>query len=190
MSNMTSRRALPLLVALAAAPAHAMPRRYLFTEREGRIAFLARHLGLLRSEGQFGRFRAELEIDPDRPEAARVSGAVETASASVPYPGADELLRSEAFFDSARHPEASFQGVAPGAGSAERFPIEGTLTIRGISRPWRLEARLLGRERTAEGEVARFEAAGRLSRSAYGMVAERALISDEIGLVISVQIRL
>lgn len=190
MRQVIKRRALPLLACLAPAPAGAAPQRYLFTEREGRIAFIARHLGLLRSEGQFGRFRAELEIDPDRPEAARVSGAVETATASVPYPGADELLRSEAFFDSARHPEASFQGVAPGAGNAERFPIEGELTIRGIRRPWRLEARLLGRERTAEGEVARFEATGRLSRSAYGMVAERLLISDEITLAISVRIRL
>lgn len=187
---MIARRALALLPLVAALPARATTRRYLFTEREGRIAFLARHLGLLRSEGRFGGFRAELEIDPERPEVARVAGAVETATASVPYPGADDLLRSEAFFDSARHPEASFQGVAPGAGSAERFPIEGDLTIRGIRRPWRLEARLVGRERTAEGEVAGFEATGRLSRSAYGMVAERLLISDEIGLTISVRIRL
>lgn len=187
---MILRRALPLLAALPLAPARAQPRRYSFTEREGRIAFTARHLGLLRSEGQFGRFRAELEIDPERPAAARVSGAVETASASVPYPGADELLRSEAFFDSARHPEASFQGVAPGAGNAERFPIEGDLAIRGIRRPWRLEARLVERARGPEGDVARFEATGRLSRSAYGMVAERLLISDEIGLTISVRIRL
>ena len=187
---MFSRRALPLLALLPLRGARADTRRYAFTEREGRIAFVARHLGLLRSEGQFGRFRAALEIDPDRPEVARVSGAVETASATVPYPGADDLLRSEAFFDSARHPEASFQGVAPGAGNAARFPIEGELILRGIRRPWRLEARLVGRERLAEGEVARFEATGRLSRSAYGMVAERLLISDEITLSISVRIRL
>lgn len=186
---MIARRALPLLPLLPARPARAQPRRYLFTEREGRIAFIARHLGLLRSEGQFGRFRAELEIDPSRPEVARVSGVVETATANVPYPGADDLLRSAAFFDSARHPEALFEGIAPGVGNAERFPIEGELTIRGIRRPWGLEARLVGRERTPEGEVARFEASGRLSRSAYGMVAERLLISDEIGLAISVRIR-
>jgi len=46
------------------------------------------------------------------------------------------------------------------------------------------------RAREGEAEVARFEATGRLSRSAFGMVAERFLIGDEIGLGVRVRIRL
>ncbi|MFN3447980.1 MAG: YceI family protein [Roseococcus sp.] len=180
-----SRRALPLLLLMPASrPARGEVWRHVITEREGRITFSARHLGLLRSEGEFRRFRTLLELDPERPEATRIAGTVETGSASVAYPGADEMLRSEAFFDSARYPEALFEGVALGAGRAWRFPIEGTLTLRGISRPWLLEARLLGRE----GGQALFVAVGRLSRRAYGMVAERLLIGDEIVITISVRV--
>ncbi|MCU0945106.1 MAG: YceI family protein [Rubritepida sp.] len=185
------RRALLALPALAAsaAPALGQRTRYDFTEREGEIGFTARHLGVMSSQGRFQRFRATLFITPDRPTDAEVLCEVETASATVPFPGAEELLRSAPFFDVDNHPLARFSGTATGAGAAPRFPISGSLTIRAITRPFALEGRLLGRERDAEGEAARFEAAGRMSRTAFGMTAERALISDEIGLSVRVRIR-
>jgi polyisoprenoid-binding protein YceI len=185
-----ARRALLALPLLAAAPAAAQPQLYVFTEREGEIRFLARHIGLVTSEGRFARFRATLRLTPERPTDAEVTCEVETASATVPFPGADELLRSPAFFDVANHPFARFAGTATGAGAAPRFPVAGSLTIRAITRPFAMEARLVDRAREGEAEVARFEATGRLSRSAFGMVAERFLIGDEIGLGVRVRIRL
>lgn len=184
------RRALLALPLCAAAPAPAQRTRYEFTEREGEIIFTARHLGLMRSEGRFQRFRATLLLTPERPMDAEVRCEVETASATVPFPGAEELLRSPAFFDVENHPLARFHGLAGGAGAAERFPIAGELTVRGITRPFAMEGRLAGRERVEGMEVARFEATGRLLRSAFGMTAERLLISDEIGLAVRVRIRL
>ncbi len=53
-----------------------------------------------------------------------------------------------------------------------------------------MQARLVGRERDAQGEVASFEAAGTLRRGEFGMVAERVLISDDIALSVAVRIRL
>ncbi len=165
--------------------------RYEFDEAAGRVGFSARHLGFFRSHGEFRRFRATLLLDPARPTEADVEGVVEAASAHVPFPGADDLLRSETFFDAARFPEARFRGRASGAGEAHAFPVAGELTIRGITRPFAMQARLVGRERDAQGaEVANFEAAGTLRRSEFGMLAERVLISDDIALSIAVRIRL
>jgi polyisoprenoid-binding protein YceI len=187
--RMTSRRALLALAALAAAPA-AMAQRslYEFDESIGRIGFSARHLGLLSSNGRFERFRCLLRIDPARPTSAEVRVEVQTGFVTLPYPGAEELLRSPDFFDSERHPIARFEGRADATGSAERFPMRGELTIRGITRPQAMEARLVERRREGAQEIARFTAAGTLRRSEFGMTAERLLISEAIGLSVEVQL--
>lgn len=173
-----------------ARPAAAALNRYVFDESAGRLEFIARHLGVLSSTGQFRDFAAELLIDPDSPLTSRVAVTVRTAAVSLAYPGAVELLRSPDFFDVERFPEASFNGAATGEGSLSRFALAGELTIRGITRPHRMEARLVERRRDeALGrDVVAFSAGGELKRSEFGMTAETAAISDAIRL--SVHVRL
>ncbi|MBW6399469.1 YceI family protein [Roseomonas sp. HJA6] len=181
------------LVALAAGPARAETRkRYSFDQKSGTLEFTARHLGILTSTGKFDDFMAELLIDPDRPLTSHVSATVRTAAIDIAYPGAVDLLRSPDFFDVETYPEARFTGAATGQGSLERFTLAGDLTIRGITRPFRMEARLLGRQRDATlgGDVANFSAEGDMKRSEYGMVSDAASISDTIRLSVRVRILL
>lgn len=171
-------------------PARAAPARYVFDETAGRLEFTARHLGVLSSTGRFEDFAAELLIDPDSPLTTRVDVTVRTAAVSLAYPGAVELLHSPAFFDVERFPEARFNGHATGEGTLARFPLAGELTIRGITRPYRMEARLVDRRRDpALGrDVAEFSGGGVMRRSEFGMVTEQAAISDEIRLMVRVRI--
>jgi polyisoprenoid-binding protein YceI len=183
------RRALLALPALALArPAAAQGNLYEFDERIGRLSFSARHLGLLSSTGRFERFRVALRLDPASPTSAMVDVEVQTGFVTLPYPGAEDLLRSPDFFDSERHPVARFRGHAEAAGSAERFLLRGDLTIRGISRPQTMEARLLERRSEGGQEIARFTAAGTLRRSEFGMTAERLLVSEAITLGVEVRL--
>lgn len=183
-----------LVGALLAAPA--LPRaaqartRYVFDHTAGRLEFVARHLGVLSSTGRFEDFGAELLIDPDRPLTTRVDVTVRTAAVALAYPGAVDLLRSPAFFDVERFPEARFTGQATGEGTLARFPLAGELTIRGITRPYRMEARLVDRRRDATlgRDVAEFSGGGVMKRSEFGMVTEQAAISDEIRLAVRVRI--
>lgn len=174
-----------------ARPAAAARSRYVFDEAAGRLEFVTRHLGVLSSTGRFEDFEAELLIDPDRPLTTQVKVTVRTAAVALAYPGAVDLLRSPAFFDVERHPEAVFSGTATGEGSLARFALAGELTIRGITRPHRMEARLVDRRPDpAQGgrEVAEFTAAGEMKRSEFGMTAEPAAISDTIRLVVRVRL--
>lgn len=189
MNGMLGRRA--LLASFAALPAAAQGGRvWRFDHRVGNITFTARHFGLFSSTGRFERFQAVVALDPADPSDARVEATVETAAISHPWPTAGPLLRSAEFFDSERFPEARFTGRASGVAAGAAFPLAGTLSVRGIERPFRMEARLVGRgfDAAAGGEVADFSADGVLARSAFGMVAEREAIADEIGL--SVRVRL
>ncbi|MEI6160121.1 MAG: YceI family protein [Roseococcus sp.] len=182
---MLKRRAMLALAVLPAVPARGQERtRYVFDQSVGRIGFSARHLGLFTSNGQFERFQATLLIDPANPQNASVECVVETAEVSIPFPGATDLLRSEPYFDVARHPTARFAGQANGLDAAGGFPIAGQLAVRGITRPFRMTARLVERQ----AGVARFQAEGEMRRGEFGMVADRTLISDSIQLSVDVRI--
>lgn len=176
--------------ALALARPAAARTRYVFDQSAGRLEFIARHLGVLSSTGRFEDFSAELLIDPDNPLTTRVEVTVRTAAVTLAHPGAVEMLRSPAFFDVERFPQATFTGAATGEGSLTRFPLAGSLTIRGITRPHRMEARLVERRRDpALGrDAAEFTAGGELKRSEFGMTTDQAAISDTIRLVVRVRL--
>jgi polyisoprenoid-binding protein YceI len=188
----TGRRgALAFGAAVLASPARAQQRNlYEFNHERGVLSFTARHFGMLSSTGQFERFGAIVRLDPQRTGTAQVEVEVETGSIALAYAGAVEMLRSEAYFDSARYPKARFRGAATGAGEAGRFPIVGTLVVKDIERPMTMQARLAGREREPGSgrEIASFEASGTMLRSEYGMVADAYTISDRITLGVTVRL--
>jgi polyisoprenoid-binding protein YceI len=109
---------------------------------------------------------------------------------AIAYPGAADLLRSPAFFDVARFPTAQFRGAATGEGSFAGFPLRGEMTIRDITRPFAMQARLVERrpDPALGREVASFSAEGTLLRSEFGMVAEPFAISDRIALQVRVRL--
>jgi polyisoprenoid-binding protein YceI len=177
------------LMGLAAAPAQAA-RVFRFDHTQGRLEFIARHLMVLTSTGQFSRFACELILDPDKPETARVAVQVETASIAHAYPGAADLLRSPAYFDAERWPIARFSGRAKPGGRIEAFELIGPLEMRGVTQPVTMQARLSGRRRDAAtgAEIVDCTARGEISRSAFGMVADRAATGDRVQLAVSVSL--
>ncbi len=183
------RLLVPALLAFAT-PARAQAKVYQFDEKLGQLTFTARHFGLMRSSGSFGRFNARVLLDPTDPSRAEVTVAVATGSIDLAWPGGVEMLRSPAYFASEEFPMAHFTGVAVGVATRERFTIAGNLTMRGITKPLTMEARLLRRVRDPAqgGEVAEFSASGEVDRTDFGMVEDRTTISDRI--VLAVQVRL
>ena len=174
---------------LAALPARA-ERVFRFDQSQGRLEFIARHLLVLTSTGQFSRFACELILDPEKLETARVAVRVETGSITHAYPGAADLLRSPAYFDAERWPVARFSGRAAPGGRVEAFDLAGPLEMRGVTQPVTMQARLSGRRRDAAtgAEIVDCTARGEVSRSAFGMVADRAATGDRVQLAVSVSL--
>jgi polyisoprenoid-binding protein YceI len=70
--------------------------------------------------------------------------------------------------------------------------VHGLIEIRGVTQPLNLDAKLVGRHRDpARGaDVAEFVVTGTLQRSAFGMTADKAFISDKVAITIRARIQL
>lgn len=182
-----ARRA--LLPALAASGiARAQRNIWNLDQDNAQIGFSARHLGLFTSHGRFTRFTARLELDANRTTDAVVEGRIDTAAVAIPFPGAEDTLRSPTYFDSQRFPHAQFSGRATGITDAGGFSIAGRMRIRDIEQPFTMAANLAGRRRETQGEVARFTARGQVLRSAFGMTADRNFTADAITITVEVNL--
>jgi len=164
---------------------------YALDPRYARIGFSVSHMGLFSSEGRFARFNSQLTIDPAHPEGTRIAVRIDAGSVSMASDEGMAMLLSPAYFDVAKYPAIRFKSTAITAGAPDDYTILGELEMRGITRPVRLAARLVNRQRDpAGGETIDFEVSGILHRSEFGMVADTSFIADEIALNIIARLRL
>ena len=176
---------------LGAAPARAQL-HYAIDPRFGSITFSVAHLGLFSSSGHFDRFDADLQIDPAHLDRTQIAVDVAAASIDMSWQDGVAMLRSPEFFDVDHHPLIRFTSTDVTQVSADKYVVRGQLEMRGITQPLSLTAKLVGRRADPEhgGDSADFVVSGKLSRAAWGMVAERTFISDDVDIAIHARIRL
>jgi polyisoprenoid-binding protein YceI len=175
---------------LAAVPPGMAATLYRIDQRYGTVGFSVGALGLFSVQGRFPRFEGDLLLDLDEPERSRIDVTIDAAAAEMPQQDQTDLLRSEAYFDTARHPTARFASTSIQALSPTHYVIHGTLRLRGVAQPQDLDATL--RDRHADPArgvaVADFVVRGEVRRSAFGMVADRPLLSDTVRLDIGIRL--
>jgi len=150
------------------------------------LLFRVEHLGLSTVVGRFDGVDATLDFDPDDIAGLRLDGVVDVASIDLDNEELERRLRGGDWLDAAAHPEARFTTTAVEPGEGGAFVVTGDFTLRGVTRPLRLDARFNGgADNILTGfYTLGFAADGILSRSAYGIDAFGALVGDEIGIEI------
>ena len=101
---------------------------------QSEIAFVSTQMGVP-VEGRFGKFDAQIALDPKHPESGRVALTIDTASASLGIPETDAELPKPNWFASAKFPQASFRSSAIKGLGGGRFEVTGTLTVKGRAQP-------------------------------------------------------
>ncbi len=94
------------------------------------ITFTTRQMGVP-VDGKFGRFTAQVALDPKKPETGRVAFTIQTGSARFGSAELDAEVPKDIWLDTQRHPQASFQSSAIKAAGAGRFEVSGKLSIKG-----------------------------------------------------------
>jgi polyisoprenoid-binding protein YceI len=95
----------------------------------------------------------------------------------------DEQLRGSQFFNVARFPVIDFSGDRVTATGPDAFRIEGALTVRGITRPLTVDAKLANLQRGPDGrQRARYVARAQFRRSEFGMTYGEGIVGDNVVL--------
>jgi polyisoprenoid-binding protein YceI len=163
--------------------------RWVIDPGHSSLAFEARHMVVTRMRGRFRSFSGSFQIE-EQPEESWVEVSIDAASLDTTNSAADESLKGEKFLDVERFPRLHYRSSLIHHVEANRWLVDGTLTIKEISRPIGLDATFEGA--VAAGRVARakmaFVAHGEFDRRDYGM--EFNLPAPSGGWVVGNQVRL
>ncbi|MDP3224785.1 MAG: YceI family protein, partial [Rubrivivax sp.] len=125
-----------LAVALLGAawhPAQAQPKPAQLVPVGSEIAFTTRQMGVP-VEGRFGKFSAQITLDPKKPEAGSVAFTIDTGSARFGSAELDAEVPKATWLNAAKFPQATFQSGAIKAAGAGKFEVTGKLSIKGSVR--------------------------------------------------------
>jgi polyisoprenoid-binding protein YceI len=154
------------------------------------VVFAWDHLGFSFPTAQIARGQGTLEFDPAVPTQATVTVRLPLAMIESGVPDLDEHLKSEDFFDVAKHPEAIFTSTKVERGaSANRLRVIGNLRMREITKPVTLDVEILKVGSNARTGIATvgFNATAKLKRSDFGLGAFVPQVGDEVSLTITCQ---
>lgn len=102
------------------------------------LAFAGKYQGAV-FVGQFPGFSTTVSFDPAAPEEAKLNVTIPMVAATTRNKDYDSEMLGSAFFNTAAFPQATFQANGFRVIGENQYAADGTLTLRGISKPVTLE---------------------------------------------------
>lgn len=157
---------------------------YQLDPAHGKISWSVSHLGFSTYRGQFPAVEARLTLDPAALADARVDATVDLTQQGTLNAQLDAHLKSDDFFDVANHPTARFVTNSVTIVDADSALIDGMLTLRGVTKPVRLEAEF---NKAATNPLDKkyslgFDGRAIIRRSDFGVSYALPMVSDHVEL--------
>ncbi|MEM9334570.1 MAG: YceI family protein [Pseudomonadota bacterium] len=161
---------------------------YRVDPQHGYILFTYSHLGLSEPRVGFNRFDATIDLKPSDPTNSAIAVTIDVASVDSRVEALDGHLRSENFFDVENHPEITFTATSI-AVAGDGYAITGNVTIKGITQPLTLDAKVASLERHPIKRVPAIgvSARGKLARSEIDLGDYIPAVSDDVSLIIEAE---
>ncbi len=157
------------------------------------VSFKIRHL-FSNVQGNFKTFEGTIEYDPDKPEAWKTSGAIDTASIDTNVPERDKHLRSADFFEVEKYPKIEFKTTGVQEATATSCKLTGLLKMHGVEKLVTLDVQIHGVGKDPWGNVrAGFTATTKINRKDFGLSWNEALetgqllVGEEVTITIEVE---
>lgn len=160
------------------AQAPAQPKPAVLQSAGSEIAFTTRQMGVP-VEGKFGKFSAQVVLDPKKPETGSVAFTIDTGSARFGSAELDAEVPKATWLNVPKFPQASFQSTAIKAAGAGKFEVAGKLSIKGVTQNIVVPVQLVqvGATSAASGSFA-------IKRLAYkvgdGEWTDTSLLADDV----------
>ncbi|HEX8038373.1 MAG TPA: YceI family protein [Chryseosolibacter sp.] len=159
------------------------------------ILFKVRHMMIANVKGEFRKFSGEIVSEGDDFKNASISVNIDASSIFTNEENRDNHLKSPDFFDVAAWPEISFHGTSFKKTGGVHYALEGTLSIKGVSKAVTLDVEFGGVNKDPWGnEKAGFSLSGSINRKDFGLNWNAALetggvlVSDEVKILAEVQL--
>ncbi|MDO5669192.1 MAG: YceI family protein [Corynebacterium sp.] len=153
---------------------------YEFDHAHTAVFFEARHAMVTKIRGEFRDWSATLSAG-DHLNDLRVRAEIRAASLHTGVPPRDVHLRSADFLDVREHPYITFESTATHFHDDRNGVVEGTLTMRGVSRPETFTVELGGADIDLEHKYrVGFSASMRINRRDYGVEFQKILESGSV----------
>jgi len=173
--------------ALFSLPALAAAENYTLDPNHTNIVWSANHFGFSTVYGKFANVQGTLTLDEAKPENSKVTVTVSPANIVTGIDKFDAHLKSDAFFDVAKFPTATFEStrvevIQP----SKTAKVYGNLTLHGVTKPIILNVTLnkIGESPVTRKKTAGFSATTVIKRSDFGMTFALPGVSDDILLTI------
>ena len=155
------------------------------------VTFKIRHL-MSKVRGTFTEFSGVIEVADDV-TASTVTAEIKVDSVSTRNSDRDAHIRSNDILGTEEHPVMAFATTGVTAKDGEYF-VDGTLTIKGVSKPVTLELEFNGIGQDPWGGTrAGFTASTEISRKEYGiefnvpLSGDKALLGDKVEIQLEIQ---
>lgn len=157
---------------------------YMLDPAHGKITWSVDHLGFSTYVGQFTDIAANLDLNVQNPAASRLNATVKMDSVGTLNDALDKHLKTADFFDTAKHPAATFRATGIQLVDADSARITGNLTLRGVTKPIVIDADFnqAGVNPLDKIYSVGFDGKAKIKRSDFGINYGLPAVGDEITL--------
>jgi len=159
-----------------------------------KIQFKVKHLMISNVLGSFKEFEGKASMVENDFSTTKVNVTIKTASIDTEAADRDAHLKSADFFDIEKYPEIVFEGTGMTQKDEENYELNGTLTIKSITKPVVLSVEFGGLMTDPWGnKKAGFSVTGEINRKDWGMVWNAALetggilVADKVKILCDVE---
>src|SRR3954452_18822785 len=170
--------------------------KWVLDSTHSELGFKIKHLMITNVSGSFKNFQGEVDTEGEDFSTAQINLTADMASISTNNEQRDAHLRNSDFFEVEKYPELKFKSTRVEKVDSDTFTLFGELTIKGITKPVKLNVEYNGFTKDPwGGERAGFVISGKINRSEWGInfngvletggliVGEEVRINSEIQLV-------
>ena len=180
-----------------AAPLAQAADSYMFDKGHTTVRATWNHAGLSMQSLNFRDIGGEVKIDLETPANSSLNVVIPLSSIDTGVEAFDRHLASGDFFETDKHPEATFVSTSIEKTGEMTLKVMGDLTIKGVSKPVALdvEVHAVGEHPLGQfidyykGEWVGLTAKGTVVRSEWGLGFGAPITSDEVELFISTEMK-
>jgi polyisoprenoid-binding protein YceI len=180
------------ILALAAPMAFGQYSTWTSDPNHSEVDFSIKHGGVSNVHGRFGSVAATLVYNEADVTKSTVTATIDIATVDTGVAARDTHLKTDAFFDIAKFPTATFTSTGV-VKNGNKLTVNGNFTVHGVTKPIVLDVD--GPSQPVEGMMdhkphSGFTATTTLSRTAFGIGSgfPAAMVGDDVKLTIEVEI--